>query len=446
MEIVMKKQRLERFPLGNPRFNWRQRELVLSTFNGIGLDTIKDKNVFAVESKMRLCRDCGFNMAEMGWADSEKAWRAAAVCDEVGLDLVFQDLSLMGGMMYRLWDRNVTDETIRATARKLKDKKHIIGFYVWDEPYDETLFNEARRQSDILHSECPNALLFTVFPPSYNSGSSVKDGAFIPAFERYIETVSPPVISLDHYPVGDYFKLSEGFVYDEENQLDNALIWYDLAILRQMSRKYGYPFWFYYQGIPIFECVKKLEFPKVRCMAYAALLYGAKGLQHYSAGGAVFTQDGKKGPHFEQLKIMNANMRSLGNTLMALESRAVYHSEELRPGWIYGELYDGVKDDINDSAYFSPELPFRTSVSEMSDGYGNDYIMVLNREFYGEREITLKFKSDVDVYEVSKTDGDMRLSYMSVKSLTLTLDGGDAALYRIAPAGSEASVIEYYIN
>lgn len=442
----MKTVRLERFPMGNPRFNWKQRELVLSTFNGIGLDSIKDKNVEATKRNMELCRDCGFTMVEMGWADSAKAWRAVEVSDEVGLDIVFQDLSIMGGMMYRLWDRPVTDDKIRETARSLKDKKHVIGFYVWDEPYDDTLFAEVRRQSDILKEECPDALLFSVFPPSYNRASSVKDDAFLPAFEGYMEKVSPPVISLDHYPIGDYFDLTEGFVYDEEKQLDNALIWYDLAVLREMSRKYKMPFWFYYQGIPIFSCVEKLEFTKVRTMAYAALLYGAKGLQHYSAGGAVFTADGQKGEQFEQLKGMHSAMRALGNTLMALESRAVYHSAELRPGWIYGGLYDGVCDDISNSRYLSPDLAVRTSVAELSDAYGNDYIMLQNREFYGERAVSFSFKTPVDLYEVSKTDGKMRLTHEGVTSLELTLGGGDAALYRIAPAGSEKTVIEYFIK
>ena len=51
---------------------------------------------------------------------------------------------------------------------KLKDKKHTIGYYVWDEPQSDSQMAEARRQMDILQELDPEALLFTVAVPDYN--------------------------------------------------------------------------------------------------------------------------------------------------------------------------------------------------------------------------------------------------------------------------------------
>jgi uncharacterized cupredoxin-like copper-binding protein len=62
------------------------------------------------------------------------------LCEKYGLDLLFQDLSLMGGMSNLFMDRPVNDDTIREVATKLKDKKHTIGIYVWDEPDEEITF------------------------------------------------------------------------------------------------------------------------------------------------------------------------------------------------------------------------------------------------------------------------------------------------------------------
>ena len=105
-------------PLGNPRFRWKQRKFALSTFNCIGEDmplTIKN------------CIDAGFNLLELGWATHEQAWEAVETCEKLGIDLIFQDLTVMGGMMHRHMNRPVDDNEIRRIAGILKEKKHTVG-------------------------------------------------------------------------------------------------------------------------------------------------------------------------------------------------------------------------------------------------------------------------------------------------------------------------------
>ena len=50
-----------RYPLGNKRFQWKQKEFALSTFNCIGKD---------MDMAIRHCKEVGFNLLELGWGVS----------------------------------------------------------------------------------------------------------------------------------------------------------------------------------------------------------------------------------------------------------------------------------------------------------------------------------------------------------------------------------------
>lgn len=57
----------------------------------------------------------------------------------------------------------VSPNVPRALVNALKDKKRVIGYYVWDEPYSNEQFTEARRQMDMLEELAPgDAVLLRV--------------------------------------------------------------------------------------------------------------------------------------------------------------------------------------------------------------------------------------------------------------------------------------------
>jgi len=447
----MKNTVYTRKPLGNPRFHWKQKDFALSTFNCIGED---------MDLTIRNCVEAGFNLLEVGWGSHEKVWEAVEMCEKYGIDLIFQDLKYFGGMMHRHDDRPVDDNIIRQTAAKLKDKKHTIGFYVWDEPFCDYLFEEARRQSDILNKADPEALLFSVFPPSYNPGPTWDNGQYADAFEEYIRRLEPPVLSMDSYPVGNYCKLYDSLVYTDEMQLDDSPMWLDLFLARNLARKYDLPFWFYYQGCSVYS-TEKLTFPMVRMMMYAAVLYGAKGLQNYTATGVchlpsetgkdyprnwtVLLATGEKGEFFEDQKKIHAEFKNLGNTLMALENQGVYHSADLMPHGKYGEIYKTYADSIADSKVLAGDLPVRTSVGEFTDGNGNTYLLVLNREFEKPLETNIPLKKAYHIYEVSRSDG-KQYHLDTADTLKVSLAPGDAILLRVQPAEEVPFTAEYRIQ
>lgn len=442
---------LERKPLGNKRFQWKQKEFALSTFNCVGHD---------MDQMIKLCKEVGFNLLELGWGEHDKVWEAVEKCEKYGIDLLFQDLTLFGGMMHRHDDRPVSDETIRETVKRLQSQKHTIGYYVWDEPYDEPLFREARRQSDLLQECAPEALLFSVFPPSYNPGPTWDNGQYYNAFEEYIRQLDPPVVSMDYYPIGNYAGHYPGLKYSDDFELDNSPLWLDLTVARNLARKYNLPFWFYYQSCHVFR-TEKLTFPMVRAMMHAGALYGAKGLQNYTATGTCFlpaenaphpakatvlTVTGEKGEFFEQQKAIHEEFRLLGNTLMALTNKAVYHSNDVVPFGKYGEIYKTFEEHIADSAYLEGNLPKRTSVGEFEDDHGNHYLYILNRDFHNLLKAELPLKGNFHLYEVSRKDGRQSLISRNTTQITVTLPCGDAILLRIQPASEEPFTIEYRLS
>ena len=64
----MKKITYNRYPIGNKRFNWKQKEYTLSTFSYLGKpDEEGDRLIEIVERATQNCKEAGFNMLEMGW-------------------------------------------------------------------------------------------------------------------------------------------------------------------------------------------------------------------------------------------------------------------------------------------------------------------------------------------------------------------------------------------
>ncbi len=440
-----------RYPLGNKRFKWRQKDFVLSTFAVIGR-TVNGDPETVVDNNVRYLKEAGFNMTELGWACHAGAWAAVEACEKYGLDLIFQDMTIMGGMQNHCIDNKVSFDVPKKLVETLKPKKHTIGYYVWDEPHSEEQLTEARRQMDMLEQLDPEALLFTVALPNYNNagerkkGYNWENGEFVPYIDRFIEKMDPPVLSFDYYPVGNYFNVWGDHRYNYDNQMDDTYMWLDLAVYRKKALLKDLPLWFYYQGCQLYksEDPEKFTFPMVRVCMYAGALYGAKGLQHYEAcyrdDLSVCNDRGEKGRFFYDQKAIHAEFKALGNTLMALDSKLVYHSDDLLPG---DKFMPDYIEKIEDSEIFSGKLPKRTSVGELEDAYGNRYVMILNRDYEKEMDITLEMKGDFRIYEVSKVDGYQDIVHESVSKLPVKLAPGDAVLYRVQPASDEAFTCEY---
>ena len=418
---------LSRYPLGNPHRLWRQDNFILSTFSA------KGENMRGI---LETCADAGFNLVEIGWASHEQAEEALRLCEELELNLVYQDFSLYGGMQLRHMDREpLTQADVKAVCDHVKPYKRTAGYYVWDEPYVEDQLYEARRQVDMFQCEDPDRLPFTVAIPSYNDKYTWENGEFAAYLERYCTIIDPPMLSLDYYPIGLRW-------YTDEKQLDDSFMWLDIGLMRKLGRKYNMPIWFYYHGMN-YTNFRRFTFPMVRMNMYAAVLYGAKGLQQFTAVGSTVTTDGQPDIFFEEQKAIHREFRMLGSTLMALENVNVIHSDDLLPGC---EHMAGLAETMADSRLLCGTLPSRVSVGEFADAYGNQYLLVLNRDYETDAAVTLDLQADSRIYEVSRVTGRQNVIWDGTKQINVTLAKGDAILYRVQPAAEEAFTVEYRLE
>ena len=419
----MEKKIFARYPLGNPRRKWKQDNFILSNFSAKGDDMRK---------VIRNCADAGFNMLELGWASPEQAADAVVYCEQLGVDLLYQEMKRYGGMQaYRFYEKN----DLEGVIRDHRQWKCIKGYYIWDEPLLDDQLAEARMLTDICEKEAPDMLPFNVAIPSYNTEYTWGNGQFSDYLERYVTTIDPVQLSLDYYPVG----MGE---HNETVQFDRSRIWCDLGLMKKLGEKYDMPIWFYYQGQNLHDAPFFI-FPMVRAMMFAGVLYGAKGLQHYTACGAIITQEGERDIFFDDQKKIHEEFKNLGETLMALTCKRVIHDETVDPNC---EMYEELHSKEADSDYLACKLPKRISVSEFEDEYGNGYMMVLNRDYMKCAEVSLDLNGKYRVYEVSKADGLQDKIFDCTDKLELKLDAGDACLIRLQKAEEEEFTIEYRLS
>ncbi|MBE5772443.1 MAG: hypothetical protein E7337_00735 [Clostridiales bacterium] len=430
----MEKKMLPRKPLGNPRRLWQQDRFVLSTFSA-GDVFFRFDDPDAAEKMRRsvkTCADAGFNMLELGWATPVQSEAAVRMCEQLGIDVIYQNLKRYGGMNERIF---CEESDLPGVMNEMRRWKSIKGFYIWDEPAKEAQMIETRRLIDICERERPDCLPFVVALPSYGENFTWQNGLYPGYLEKYATVIDPVIFSFDYYPVG----MTE---HDGIRQMDETLMWCDLGITRKVAERHDMPLWFYYQGQNLHH-VDEFIFPMVRLMMNAGVLYGAKGLQHYTACEAVADLDGNRGEFFEEQKAIHAHFRELGNTLMALKCKRVIHDDTLLPGCPYKA---GLFDDMEDSALLSGKLPERVSVSEHEDGFGNRYLMVLNRDYRLEREISLELKALGRVWEVSGEDGYQHIVAEDAEAFSANYVPGELRIFRIQPACEDTFEIEYYLD
>ena len=422
--------------IGNPKRGYRQKKFVLSTFTPVE-PTYKGEEPAAVTREAVItCRDVGFNMIESGWVSPRQMETILPTCEEIGLDMIWQDLGRCGGMQGRKIAPGVTEDTVREIVKEIKKNKHCIGFYVWDEPYLDDQMDRAREQADWYEKYAPGDLIFTVAIPSYNLELTWDNGEFPKYLRTFVETVQPPVLSLDYYPIG---LIEQG----EDRPLDMSRLWFDLALMKQLCAEYKLPLWFYFQGQDVWES-GKLTFPMVRLFMHVGALYGAKGLQHYTAWDSVV--DPKTGGHgifFDEQKKMNARFVAWGPTLMALSCRGIYHDSAVCAG-VKGR--EDLFDDVKDSAVLASALPAHVSASEHVDPEGRTYLMVLNRDYDNALTIDLPLKKAARLWTVSPDSGEQTVFAENAKSVSLTLPPSEMVLLRVQDPAEPAEPVCYTVE
>lgn len=447
----MKTVFLNRYPLGNEKRSWRQDNFILSVSHpgtivsgqkvikamvkeGKTLDDIenKDEIELTMRRSVKTAKECGFNLLSLCWADYIQSRTAVEMCDDIGVDILYQNITEWGGMQTAV-SVECTDDKLREAAEIAKNHRHILGYFSWDEPVGEEERKTARYQMDFVEKLTPDKLVYTVAVPSYNKYYTWENGKYPEYIRDFVKDLEPSILDFDYYPFYSY-KMCE-------SKLDDCTLWCDLGCVSKCANEHGIPFWYYYQGED-FHRIGHFSFPMIRFSAYSGVLYGAKGLSSYRESTAVIAEDGGKGMYFDEQKKLLSELANLGSTLMALNFKRVIHDSAV----LSIPYIKGLACSIEESEHLTGAMPNRICASEFEDGYGNKYLFVLNRNYTWDQKFSLQFKKNYRVYEVSKQDGFQKLFKDSADTLELTLEAGDAMLFRLQDSSEEAYLIDYVLK
>ncbi len=437
-----------RRPLGNPARKWKQDNFVISTFKANARDAANPR-VSIQEAK-----NLGFNLVEFGWTDPKDSYKCIVACEEVGIDGIFQNWDAFGGFQTSEGSMEVNKEAIQKFIDFTKKYRNVAGYYVWDEPIGKERLIAAGKQVDAIEEVDPERHGFTVALPSYNTLATWENGKYIDYIRDFARIIRPAVLSMDFYPFKQY-RLPE-----PPDQLDSSNIYLDLGVIRMVAKENNMPMWFYFQsqGNPHTYEYNDFTPAQMRSQQYLSLLYGAKGLQNYNIFCGALNWDGTPGPLYHETQALNRYCTNWGRTLMALESKAVYHSPEVLKG---NENFAALHNTTAESEILAEQdLPFRCSIGELADEEGNRYLIIQNRDYRETRTFRLELKKNFRIYEVSKFTGDQKPLTKPVATLdgnftqaddlkneiSVNLGAGDAIFFRFQDAEQEPFLIDYVLQ
>ena len=259
---------------------------------------------------------------------------ALGMADQVGLKVLVADDPRVGALAQYLTvtdDRTVPSSITTADATSWVGSSldgyaghpSFAGFNLYDEPA-QARFPNVGALTGIVRQLAPALLPYS----NLNRGNGAAYARFV---QTYVDTVQPPLISFDRYPI-----LTDGI---DINYFDT---W---AIIRNASLNSGLPAWTYIQSTGY----NGHRIPTASQLAWqinVSLAYGCKGIQYFTywtpdpARGEGYTQalittDGRRTPLYDAAKALNSTwLQPVGRQLKPLVSESVQHANDtpLPPG------------------------------------------------------------------------------------------------------------------
>src|SRR5262249_42813788 len=237
----------------------------------------------------------------------------------------------------------------------------------------------------------------------------------------YASQVKPAVLSTDHY---DHFVNGERGEFVE-----------NVAGTAQVAREYGLPFW----GIVLVTqhlTFRAVDDALLRWQVAQWLSYGAAGIGYFTYwtpapdstlnwhDGMIRWGSGERGPHYEQVRSLNARLLPLGEVLRGLAWLSTEHANGTPQG---GTAFAA------DSLVLSVEG--RAALGTFADDAGTPYLFLANRDSSTARPLALELVGERRA-ERFGDDGAWRawptVPTPSGRRLAVSLAAGDFTLFRLS--------------
>lgn len=352
---------------------------------------------------------------------------ALGIADQVGLKVLIADdprVLALGHYLTVTDDRTVPSSITTADAKSWMSTAFgnygghasFAGFNLYDEPA-QNRFANVGALIDLSRQLQPNLLPYANLWPGNGSGYA----AFV---QSYIDQAKPSLLSFDRYPI-----LTSGV---DVNYFDN---W---AIYRAASLRTGLPAWTYIQSVG-YNGHRVPTASELAWQVNVSLAYGCKGIQYFTywtpdpARGegfhdGIISVDGKRTPLYGATRALNNNwLRPVGKELKPLVSESVQHANEspLPPntvGFTPGDYLTSASGGAAIVALF-----------RQANDDGTRWLLVTNRDPDNPASVALGINGD-NVSSVAKfvPSTGTYAGQGHPTTLTLDLDAGAAALYRLS--------------
>ena len=360
--------------------------------------------------------------------DEQSGNYALGMADQVGLKVLIADDPRMQALAKFL---TVTDDRTAPSSITTSDATSWVqgsvgtysahpsfaGFNIFDEPA-QSRFPTVGALTRIVRQVAPGLLPYSNLWP----GNGPDYAAFL---KSYIDTVRPPLISFDRYPI-----LTDGIDID---YFDNWVIYRDASLAS------GLPSWTYVQSIG-YNGHRVPTASQLAWQVNISLAYGCKGVQYFTywtpdpARGEGFTQalmtvDGQRTPLYGAAKALNRTwLQPVGRELKPLVSESVQHANDdpLPPSAAAFTPGDHLSTASGDAAVLGL---FRSAQDD-----GTRFLLVANRDpdAAASVEIGLNPAGVKGVSHFVPATGTYRGTGRPA-TLDISLKAGAAELYRLSP-------------
>ena len=362
----------------------------------------------------RLVAEAGFSVNMSFLGSRERNLKALDLARAAGLRLMIQD-----DRVSQLVDSTLPLHVLTHVVTDYKDHPEFFGYCITDEPNASRferlgLIVRRLRELDPAHPAYIN--LF----PTYANEQQLGTPTYEEHVARYLDTVRPPFLSFDHYPVTrsglrpDYYR--------------------NLEIVRRMAMEHGLDLWAFTLVTP-HAVYPSPTIGHIRFQLWSDIAYGARALQYFTFvtpggtdfdwGSGLVDKQGRPGPAYPLAREANAEVRQVEGLILKWKSVGVYHSEPVP---------EGARPLAGDGPVVSASgAPLVVGI--FRDGAAR-YVVFVNRDYENARTAVVRFSRDVnEAREVAKNAGPpVRLSWpadQDDRPSVLSFEPGAARVFRI---------------
>jgi hypothetical protein len=271
---------------------------------------------------LRLVAEAGFSVNMSFLGSREANLKALDLAKAAGLALMVQD----DRVSKILEDPSLPLEGLAGVAADYARHPALYGYFVTDEP-NAGKFERLGAIVARLKTLDPWHPVYINLFPTYANEAQLGTPTYEEHVRRFLETVRPPFLSFDHYPVTetglrpDYYR--------------------NLEIVRAMAAARGLDLWAFALVTP-HAVYPPPTAGHVRLQLWSDIAYGAKALQYftfatpegtdYRWGSGLIDKSGRPGPAYGIARAVNAEIRRIEGLVLGWTSLAVYHTGPLPLG------------------------------------------------------------------------------------------------------------------